>query len=375
MKNKSNIKKAARLLLVPGLLLLLLVFSGCGKAAAPPEEKASVDRPVSEDRISIGMSFDSFVIERWIRDRDVFASTVRDLGADVNIQNANGDVDEQISQIQYLIDKAVDVLVVIAADCSRLSDVMKEAQARGIHTISYDRLVLGGGSDLYLSFDNREVGTLMARSLKEAIPEGGDIAMIQGASEDNNVSMVREGFLEEIEDSSLNIVYEANCAGWLSELGEEYAREALKEHPDIKGIMCGNDDIASAVIRVLSEERLAGDVAVVGQDGDLAACQRIMEGTQVMTAFKPVEDLARTAAEYAVALAGGASPGDLELTGTVNDGTEDVDCLLLDPVAVHKDNMKEIIVDGGYHSLEDVNLNVIGSDGEGKGETVPAPEE
>ena len=374
MRNKTNIKQIAPLLAL-GFILLLLFSSGCGNTAVAPEEDISSDSPVSESRISIGMSFDSFVIERWIRDRDVFASTVRDLGADVNIQNANGDVDEQISQIQYLIDKNVDVLVVIAADCSRLSDVMKEAQARGIHTISYDRLVLGGGSDLYLSFDNREVGTLMARSLKEAIPEGGDIAMIQGASEDNNVSMVREGFLEEIEDSSLNIVYEANCAGWLSELGEEYAREALKEHPDIKGIMCGNDDIASAVIRVLSEERLAGDVAVVGQDGDLAACQRIMEGTQVMTAFKPVEDLARTAAEYAVALAGGASPGDLELTGTINDGTEDVDCLLLDPVAVHKDNMKEIIVDGGYHSLEDVNLNVIGSDGEGQGETVPAPEE
>ena len=370
MKNKTNIKQIAPLLAL-GFILLLLFSSGCGNTAVAPEEDISSDSPVSESRISIGMSFDSFVIERWIRDRDVFASTVRDLGADVNIQNANGDVDEQISQIQYLIDKNVDVLVVIAADCSRMSDVMKEAQGKGIHTISYDRLVLGGGSDLYLSFDNREVGTLMAKALIEAVPEGGDIAMIQGASEDNNVSMVREGFLAEIEGSDLNIVYEANCAGWLSELGEEYAREALKEHPDIKGIMCGNDDIASAVIRVLSEERLAGDVAVVGQDGDLAACQRIMEGTQVMTAFKPVEDLARTAAEYAVALAGGSEAGDLSLSGTISDGAGDVDCLLLKPVAVNKENMKEIIIDGGYHSFEDVNLNVIGSDGKGQDEPDP----
>ena len=135
-------------------------------------------------------------------------------------------------------------------------------------------------------------------------------------------------------------------------------REALEQHPDVKGIMCGNDDIASAVIRVLAEERLAGEVAVVGQDGDLAACQRIVEGTQTMTAFKPVESLARAAAEYAVAMAKGEEPEGLSVTGTMNDGSGNVDCLLLDPIAVQKNNMKKIIVDGGYHSLDDVYLNV-----------------
>ena len=154
------------------------------------------------------------------------------------------------------------------------------------------------------------------------------------------------------------MVYEANCAGWLSELGADYVREALAEHPDVKGIMCGNDDIASAVIRVLAEERLAGEVAVVGQDGDLAACQRIVEGTQTMTAFKPVESLAKAAAEYAVAMAKGDMPEESELSGTMDDGSGEVKCLLLEPIAVKKNNMKQIIVDGGYHSLEDVYLNV-----------------
>ncbi len=343
-----------------GMLLILMsaLTAGCGSPEQEGSEAESGAAAESEDKISIGVSFDSFVIERWIRDRDVFVSTARELGADVNVQNANGDVEEQISQIRYLIEKKVDVLLVIAADCELLSDVMKEAQKKGIWTISYDRLVLNGGSDLYLSFDNRAVGTMMAKALKEAIPEGGDIFMIQGAAEDNNVALVREGFDEEIADSGLNIVYEANCEGWLSELGAEYVREALQQYPDVRGIMCGNDDIASSVIRVLSEERMAGNVAVVGQDGDLAACQRIVEGTQTMTAFKPVEDLARAAAEYAVALGKNSDPKDLPLTGTMYDGNSEVDCLLLEPVAVQKNNMKKVIVDSGYHSLEEVYLNV-----------------
>lgn len=353
-----RIRKIKQRLFFFSFLILPLLLAGCESVSVPRQESEGAAPGKQEDKISIGISFDSFVIERWIRDRDVFASTARSLGADVNVQNAGGDVDEQISQIQYLINKKVDVLLVIAADCERLSDVMKEAQALGIRTISYDRLVQNGGTDLYLSFDNKAVGTMMAEALKEAIPDGGDIFMIQGPPEDNNVGLVREGFDEAIEGSNLNVVYEANCAGWLSELGEDYAREALAAHPNVKGIMCGNDDIASAVIRVLAEERLAGDVAVVGQDGDLAACQRIVEGTQTMTAFKPVEELARAAAEYAVAMARGTAPEELRLTGTMSDGKQEVNCLLLSPVSVQKNNMKKVIVDGGYHSLEDVYLNV-----------------
>ncbi|MBQ9064678.1 MAG: substrate-binding domain-containing protein [Blautia sp.] len=360
MNRIRKINRPGRRLLWPLIFFIAFCFllSGCGGAENQNTESSGKADVKRDDRISIGLSFDSFVIERWIRDRDVFVSKARKLGADVNVQNANGDVEEQISQIRYLIDKKVNVILVVAADCERLSGVMTEAQRKGIKTISYDRLVLGGGSDLYLSFDNKAVGTMMAEALKEAVPEGGDIFMIQGAAEDNNVALVREGFDEEIEGSNLNIVYEANCAGWLSELGADYVREALAEHPDVKGIMCGNDDIASSVIRVLSEERLAGQVAVVGQDGDLAACQRIAEGTQTMTAFKPVEDLAEKAAEYAVLLAKGDSLEDLDLSGTMSDGENDVDCLLLQPVSVKKNNMKQVIIDSGYHALEEVYLNV-----------------
>ena len=348
-----------RLAVVLVLMCLAAVFSGCGKGETGESMTSGQTQEKAEkSSVLIGMSFDSFVIERWIRDRDVFVAAAKDLGAEVNVQNANGDVEEQIEQIRYLIGKKVDVLVIIAADCEAFTDIIAEAQGKGIPVISYDRLILNAKTDLYLSFDNREVGVLMAKALKEANPDGGEIFMIEGSPDDYNVDLVREGFEQEIKDSGLEVVYQANCDAWLAEQAIGYVTEALKEHPDVKGIMCGNDDIATQVIRVLSEHRLADKVSVVGQDGDLAACQRIVEGTQTMTAFKSVEKLAVLAAECAVKLAKGEKPG--EVSGVMNDGIADIPCIFLSPVSVRKDNMKEIIVDGGYHSLEDVYLNVFG---------------
>ena len=337
-------------------LCVSMLLCSCGKQEEVPENVSVSTEESDPDAVKIGVSFDSFVIERWIRDRDVLVSAAKELGAEVNVQNANGSVEEQRDQIEYLINKKVDVLIVIACDCSALSDVMKTASAAGIKTISYDRLILNADTDLYVSFDNRGVGELMGEALIESIPEGGEIFMIHGAEEDNNVQMVREGFEEQIKGSNLQVVYRASCEGWLAEQAVDYLEEALEQFPDVKGIMCGNDDIASQVVRVLSEHRLAGKVKVVGQDGDLAACQRIVEGTQTMTAFKSVETLAKATARYAVKMARGE---ELErINSSINDGLKDIPFCMLRPIAVTKENMDEIIIDAGVHSEEDVYLNV-----------------
>ena len=246
--------------------------------------------------------------------------------------------------------------MVIARDCTVLADVIRKAESAGIPVISYDRLIDNAGTDLYISFDNEMVGELMAEALIEAIPDGGEVFMIQGSVEDNNVEMVRKGFTGNIENSNLQVVYEANCEGWIAEAAAEYVEEGLKKYPNVKGIMCGNDDIASMVVQVLAENQLAGKVAVVGQDGDLAACQRIVEGTQYMTAFKSIEEQAQEAAHYAVALGKGEK---LDMSGeTVSDGTYEVPGKILTPVAVTKENMNAVIIEGGFHRKEDVYLNV-----------------
>ena len=147
-------------------LFSVLAVSGCAKT----EDAAAGSVEQEEQEVQIGLSFESFVIERWMRERDVFVSAAKELGAEVNVQNANGDVEEQISQIEYFIKKQVDVIVVVAGDCEALSDVMIKAREAGIKTVSYDRLIMNAGCDLYISFDNTEVGRLMAESMLENIP-------------------------------------------------------------------------------------------------------------------------------------------------------------------------------------------------------------
>ena len=348
-------QRAAALLLAGALLAGL---GGCAGNSGTPET-GSGPKP---EPLQIGMSFDSFVIERWTRDRDVFVSTAQSLGAQVNVQNANGDVDEQIAQIEYFIEKGMDVIVIIAIDSEALQDVVKKAMDKGIRVIGYDRLLVGSGADLYISFDNVRVGSLMGESLAENMPEGGNIFAIYGSRSDHNVAMVQEGLMDALEGTGIEIVYSAYCENWLAELAFGAVTEGLAQTTDIGGVMCGNDDLASQAIRALAERRLAGGVTVVAQDAELSACQRIVEGTQEMTVYKPVDELASSAAQLAVALGNGTDitgeDAPLPVTDTIFDGTEEIPYYGIEPVAVTRENIDEVIVDSGFHMREDVYLNV-----------------
>lgn len=332
------------------LLLAVLLCAGCG-VELPREQE-----PVREEKkMQIGLSFDSFVIERWTRDRDMFVSTAQSLGAQVNVQVANGNVQEQISQIQYFIDKKMDVIVIIAIDGAALTDVVKKAQDAGIKVISYDRLINNADTDLYISFDNTRVGELMGEAMVQDCPDGGKIFMINGSPTDNNVSLVVDGFHSAIAGRKFEIVYTSYCDNWLAELAFDAVNEGLSQTRDIVGVMCGNDDLASQAIRALSESRLAGMVTVVAQDAELSACQRIVEGTQKMTVYKPVEELARTAAEMAVALGNGE---EIPAQETIFDGKYEIPCFYIEPVAVTAENIDEVIIESGFHQKEDVYLNI-----------------
>lgn len=361
--------------IVSALLLAaaLLLLAGCSakRQSGEPQEKEE------QKKLQIGMSFDSFVIERWLRDRDLFVLTAKELGADVNVQVANGDAREQASQIRYFIQKGMDVIVIIAVDGEKLSDVVSEARSRGIRVISYDRLIMNAGTDMYISFDNEKVGALMGEAMVDALPDGGNIFAIYGSPTDHNVSMVQNGFEKVVDESSLHIVYSNYCENWLAELAFDAVEEGLSKTPrNLVGVMCGNDDLASQAFRALAENRLAGKVVLVGQDADLSACQRIVEGTQTMTVYKPVEALAAKAAEFACAIgyeklleeeriAEKDIPEALTFTkkmmeklDTINDGTSDVPYYGIDPVAVTKENLDQVIIDSDFHTREDVYLNV-----------------
>lgn len=281
--------KKKRWICVAWLLVMMLLLCACGNL----ETGKNQGEVAENDKIQIGMSFDSFVIERWQRDRDIFVSTAKELGAEVNVQNANGDLEQQKKQINYFIDKGMDVIVVICIDSKGLTEEVQRAKDAGIKIIAYDRLLQNTDIDLYISFDNERVGTMMGEALLENGLAGGNVLMLGGSAVDSNVAMVEKGFRKVMEDNQVTILDSMHADGWKAELAGAYIYEHMDVVSEADAIMCGNDDLASKVVHALKEKRLAGDIMVVGQDADLEACQRIVEGTQVMTVYKPVEKMSQ----------------------------------------------------------------------------------
>lgn len=345
------------------ILAAMLLLSACADASQETVQEVPADAgEEKDDGIRIGITFDTFVLERWTRDRDVFMDTARKMGATVDVQTANGDVEKQKEQVRKFTEENMDAIVIVATDCYSLKEEVEDARNKGIQVISYDRLIQGEQTDLYITVDNEKVGTLMAQSIKEKLPEGGNVVMICGPEADSNSMDVANGFETELGDGPWKIVYKSHVKSWTPENGTQAVADAFAgTEEEIDAVMCGNDGLAGYVIRSLSERQLAGDVVVVGQDADLEACQRIVEGTQTMTVYKPINDLAKEAAECTVKLARGE-----QIVGNVldvsdvkeNENGQEVPYYGLEPVAVTAENMDSVIIGSGFHSREEVYLNV-----------------
>ncbi len=315
----------------------------------------------ANDRVRIGFSIatDTFIIERWNKDIKIFTGAARDLGADVIVQMSAGGAKEQISQINFLLTRDIDVLVLIAHDSELLAPIVKKAREAKIPVVAYDRLILGTPIDAYVSFDNREVGRLFAKALLSAVPEGRYL-LVNGSTRDNNSFEVNAGVHEELDGAIASGKVSVVDELWLDEWSYDEAREkigaVLERTTDIQAISCANDQIAQAAIQLLAEYRLAGTVAVVGQDADIGACQKIVEGTQLMTVYKPLVLLATHAASLAVSLARGELPAADRRVD--NKSGVSVPFFMEAPIAVFRGNMDSTVIRDGFHAAEDVYRNV-----------------
>lgn len=337
--------------LAGGLLIFVkLLFADNNSKENLPSEK--------EDGIVIGYSLSSIVIDRWQRDRDVFVATAKELGADVIVQTANEDNATQIKQIEYLMQQGVDVLVINPDDKDGLADVVKRAKAQGIKVIAYDRSISNADVDVYVSFDNEKLGRLMAQTMLDYVPTG-NYVIINGSLKDNNSIMYNQGFHQAIDNSennsSINIIKEVWGEDWGEEIAYTSMEEVISSGEKVDGVIAANDRFAEAAIRVLAENKLAGEVVVIGHDAELSACQRIVEGTQKATIYKSITDMAEGAARLAIDL---ANDKELNIQTTYNDGTYEVPRIMYDVYIVTKENMVDIIVDRGFHRLEDIYQNV-----------------
>lgn len=313
----------------------------------------------ADKKIRIGLSMDTLKEERWQRDRDLFVAKAKELGADVLVQAANGNDSLQISQSENLLTQGIDVLVVVPHNGVVAAAIVQAAHKAGKKVIAYDRMIENSDVDLYISFDNKEVGRMQGRFALERVPKG-NYLVIGGAPTDHNAKMYRDGQMEILDPAvsrkDITIVAKPWAREWLASEALKETENALSRTKDnIQAIVAPNDGTAGGVISALKSQNLAGKVVVTGQDADLAACQRIVEGTQSMTVYKPIHLLAQQAATAAVSLAKGQTPAT---KATVNNGKKDVPAILLTPVLVDKSNIDSTVIKDKYHARQDVYKNV-----------------
>jgi D-xylose transport system substrate-binding protein len=298
-------------------------------------------------------------VERWNKDVKVFSGAAQELGGNVIVQLSAGGIREQIAQINYMVNQKIDILVVIAHDTELIAGAVKQVRDAGIPVIAYDRMIQGVPLDAYISFDSREVGRQFGIALSEAVPQGRYL-IVNGGVHDVNSFDISRGLHEIIDPliaaGAVQIDREIWLEEWSFDEALEKISEILAETTAFDAIVCGNDSIAQAAIQLLSERRMAGEIAVVGQDAELISCQYIVEGLQLMTVYKPIGRLASRAAELAMAIAEKrAIPYDMLLE---NGSGVQIPSYIEDPVAIFKDNMEAVIRDG-FHSREDVYRNVL----------------
>lgn len=339
---------------VPFFAVCLLLASGLTSCIKKQGSEQSSQR---KDGITVGFSIDTLAIERWQRDLDVFMASVRSLDADVIVQNAGNSVEEQKRQLMYLLDRNVDVIVILPKDAESLKEEIEKIRAKGIPVISYDRLIRDTKVDLYISVDSTKVGYYMGQTMK-AVSGTKNWICILGPQEDFNMTMIQNGITSSIKNHGPVISDIFYTEDWDYDNAKQKMVDVITSGKIPDAIICGNDAVADAVISVLNVYYPDRHIPICGQDADIAACQNIIRGYQDFTVYKPITLLAMKAAEYAVRIGKGESVETIAATGdTIDNGDSKIPCILLEPEVVTKDNIDEIIIDSGFHTHSEVYMD------------------
>ena len=345
-------------------LAVLVGAAGCRDANVLRRIKGWGTRAAEKqqgNKIVIGLCMDTLQEERWQKDRDMFVARAEQLGAEVRVTEAAGNDELQNKQADQLITQGVDILVVVPHNGITAASIVKKAHKEGVPVIAYDRIINNSEPDLYISFDGERVGYLQAEYILKKQPTGNYI-WLAGARTDFNAVLFKRGNEKKlkpaIERGDIKIVFEDWVEDWLPENARRLVDNALTDNnDDVQAIVAPNDGTAGGAIQALKSRKLAGKVYVSGQDADLAGCQRVVEGLQTMTVYKPIHKLSRAAAEITVAMARGEDISKF-INNKINNEEIDVPSVLIDPIQVDRDNMIETVIKDGFHSYDDVYRNV-----------------
>ncbi|GAA3798821.1 substrate-binding domain-containing protein [Streptomyces phyllanthi] len=312
------------------------------------------------DGPQVGLLLPDTTTARWeTQDRPLIESEIKELCGDCTVEHANakGDVATQRQQVDSMITKGVDAMVLVAVDARSLGAAVRKAEQADIPVIAYDRLAQGPISG-FVSFDGEEVGRLQGRALLQgmgAAADGGQIVMMNGDPNDPNAAEFKKGALSVLSDRvKIGKMYDTPV--WRAEIANMNMSAAISAlgADTIDGVYAANDGLAAGSISALRANNVSPLPPVTGQDAELEALRRIVAGDQYMTVYKPFEPEAAAGAAMAVAAARGESLEDAA-TGTVSDSSgESVPAALLAPVSVTVDTIEGTVVKDGVYTVEEI---------------------
>ncbi|GLU46334.1 multiple monosaccharide ABC transporter substrate-binding protein [Nocardiopsis ansamitocini] len=345
------------------LLSACLTLSSCavGDAARSEGENGTA-----------GIAMPTKSSERWVNDGANIVAEFEELGYAADLQYAEDVVENQISQIENMITKGVDVLVIAPIDAGALSDVLEQADSADIPVISYDRLILGSEHvDYYATFDNFQVGVLQGTYIEERLNLAGEegpftIELFGGSPDDNNayffydgaMSVLRpyidEGVLEvRSGQTTMEQIATLRWDGAAAQARMDNLIGANYSEDDLDAVLSPYDGISIGVISALKSSGYGTDAKpmpiITGQDAEVASVKSIIAGEQTQTVFKDLRELAATAATMADAIVSGTEP-EVNDTETYDNGVKIVPSYLLEPVSVDTDNYESVLLDSGYYT-------------------------
>ena len=339
---------------VAGALALSLGLTACGSS---DDEGDGGSGGSADSKAKIGVILpDTESSVRWeTADRPALEAAFEEAGVDYDIQNAQGDADKMAQIADSMLAGGVTVLAIVNLDNASGAAIQEKAKEQGVASIDYDRLTLGGSAEYYVSFDNEKVGQLQGEGLQTCLgPDTkANIVFLNGSPDDSNATSFSKG-AHSVLDANTNYTQVAEQAvpKWDNkQAGVIFEQMWTQQKGKIDGVLAANDGLGGAAIAILDKNGQAGKVPVTGQDATVEGLQNILAGTQCMSVYKSAKLEAGALAELAIGLAKGEEGNT---TGTVQDpeGDREVPAVLLDPVAVTKDNVKDVIADGGQKAAD-----------------------
>ncbi|HET7868172.1 MAG TPA: D-xylose ABC transporter substrate-binding protein [Burkholderiaceae bacterium] len=306
---------------------------------------------------TVGVSWANFQEERWKRDESAIKAALEKAGAKYISADAQGSNEKQLADIESLITKGATALIVLAWDADAVLPAVQKAKERKIPVVAYDRLIQDKDV-LYITFDNAEVGRMQARAVFKQKPEG-NYAFIKGAATDPNADFLFGGQMEVLKAAiaagKIKNVGEQYTDSWSPENAQKNMEQILtKNNGKVDAVVASNDGTAGGVVAALKSRNLGG-IPVSGQDGDIAALNRIARGEQTVSVWKDARELGRAAAEAAVKLAKKQKVD----AKTWDGGSKKIpmQSIFLAPIPITADNLKTVI-DAKWATKEQVCAGV-----------------